>query len=136
MKYTDFDLEQEQLIGYWVRTHGLKHKDLSKHPQIDDVILLIKIRDASWNKFNKSEQASWGAIWNWVYHKQLPLKKKHITTLENTVINSEARHFQHQVKQQQTRQKIKARRNLCQTQGDDDMTAKASPADTSVPWEV
>lgn len=130
------DLEQEQLIGYWVRSKGLKHKDLSVHPQIDDVILLVKVRDAQWNKFNRSEQAQWGAIWNWTYHKQMPLKKKHITNIEQAIINSEDRYLRHQTKQLKQRQLIKARRNLCQTQGDDDMTAKASPADTSVPWEV
>lgn len=136
LQHTDYDLEQEQMIGYWVRKHGLKHKDLSRHPHIDDCILLIKIRDSAWHKFNKSEQATWGAIWNQVYHKQRALKKKHLTSLEQAVINSHQRHLENLVKQAQQRQRIQARRNLCQTQGDDDMMAKASPADTSVPWEV
>lgn len=98
--------EQEQLIAYWVRKHGLKSKDLTQHPQIDDCILLIKIRDSHWKKFNKSEQALWGAIWNWVYHNECSLKQKHITKLEQAVINADQRHLTKLVKQAQVKQRI------------------------------
>jgi len=133
-KHTDFDLTQEQYIGYWVRQHGLKHKDLSKHPQIDDCIFLIKIRNSIvFNQFSRSEQASWGAIWNYVYHKQYPLKNKYINSMEQAV----RKVLQRQENIKLLRNKIKqARQNPKPLQGDDDMTAKASPADTSVPWEV
>lgn len=130
------DLEQEQMIGYWVKRKGLKHKDLSSHPQIDDCVLLVRFRDEYWTRLNVSERAHWAAVWEWCYHKQKPLKDKHLNKLEQAIIDSDTRHLQYLVKSTTERQKIKARRNLCQIQRDDDMTAKTSLADTSVPWEV
>jgi hypothetical protein len=129
-------LEQEQLVGYWVARHGLRARDLTRHPQIDDVILLIKIRDCQWQYFNKSEQALWGAIWNLTYHNQRPINKKNITKLEQAIIQSRDRHLKHTIKTAKQRQLIKARRNPCQIQRDDDIVAKTSLVDTSVPWEV
>lgn len=135
-RQTALDLEQEQLVGYWVAKHGLKARDLTKHPQIDDVILLVNIRDVQWCKFNKSEQALWGALWNWTYHNQYPVKNKNIIKLEQAIIDSERRHFSDLIKKAKQRQTIKARRNLCQIQKDDDIVANTSFVDTSVPWEV
>jgi hypothetical protein len=130
------NLEQEQLVGYWVAKHGLRARDLTRHPQIDDVILLIKIRDCQWQYFNKSEQALWGALWEFTFHKQRPINKKNIIKLEQAIIHSRDRHLTHTIKTAKQRQTIKARRNLCQTQRDDDIVAKTSLVDTSVPWEV
>jgi hypothetical protein len=130
------DLEQEQLVGYWVAKHGLKARDLTRHPVIDDVILLANIRDVQWSKFNRSEQALWGAIWNLTYQLQRPIKNKNIIKLEQAIIDSERRHFRDLIKKAQQRQTIKARRNPCQIQRDDDIVAKTSLVDTSVPWEV
>lgn len=127
---------QEQLIGYWVKSRGLKHKDLTNHPQIDDCILLIRARDSYWLKFTVSERAHWAAVWEWCYHKRKALKAKHLNKLEHNIMAAETRHTQRQQQAQITRQKIQARRNLCQTQRGDDMMAKAPLADASVPWEA
>jgi hypothetical protein len=130
-------ITQEQLIGYWVRGKGLKHKDLVAHPHIDDLVLLVNIRDVYWDKFNRSEQAHWGAVWNTVYHKQRPLKQKALTRFERDCENSHQRHLQKIIKQAEQRRKIQeARQNPKPTQRDDDMMAKASLSDMSVPWDV
>lgn len=129
-------LEQEQLVGYWVAKLGLKARDLTRHPQIDDVMLLVKIRDCHWQYFNSSEQALWGAVWKLTYHNQHRINKKNITKLEQAIVHSSDRHQMYTIKKTTQRQHIKARRNLCQTQRDDDIVAKTSLVDTSVPWEV
>lgn len=130
------DIEQEQLIGYWVRSRGLKHRDLTSHPQIDDCILLIRVRDTHWTQLDRSQQAFWAALWDWSYHKHKALKAKHLHKLEQVLTEATDRHARHQQQIDAQRQRIKARRNLCQTQRGDDMMAKAPLADTSVPWEV
>jgi len=85
-------VEQEQLIGYWIRDKGMKHADFVGHPYIDDVIMLINIRDSVWNMLNKSEQAVWGAYWNQVYHKRHKLKNKALIKFEKIISQALARH--------------------------------------------
>ena len=42
------EIEASQFIGYWAKTKGIKQADLTQHPQIDDIIILIKyIRTSS-----------------------------------------------------------------------------------------
>jgi len=82
-------LEQEQLVGYWLKRKGITRKALETHPHIDDVILLMKYRDGMWNYLNNSERAVWAAYWGYTYNKRKALKKKSLSKLEqitNTVI--------------------------------------------------
>ena len=130
-------IEQEQIIGYWVREKGLKHRDFVGHPAIDDLILLINIRDAMWDKFSKSHQAVWGAYWNTVYHKRRKLKKKALNKFETIITDAENIYNQRQQELQKIRNRIKeARQNPKPNQRDDDMMAKASLTVNSVPWEL
>ena len=77
------NLEQEQLVGYWAKKFSLiSRKDLTEHPQIDDVIFLLKIRDQLGKYFNNIETGMWGFCWSYTYHKKCRLKKKHIRKLE------------------------------------------------------
>ena len=127
------DIEQEQLVGYWIKRFGINRQDLVQHPSIDDVILLCKIRQfVADNKgyITNSQQAQLGAIWGYVYKKKYPLKGKYIRILE-TIIEKI-----HTCKQAQHNTIKQARQTLRQKQRDYDMTAKESLADTSVPWEV
>lgn len=127
------DIEQEQLVGYWIKRFEIKRQDLIQHPSIDDVILLCHVRQfVSENKgyINSSEQAQLGAIWGYVYKKKYPLKGRYIRTLESIVNKIQ------NCKQAQQEKIKQARQTLRQTQRDYDMMAKESLADTSVPWEV
>ena len=74
-------LETEQLTGYWIKRHGISKKDLDTHPQIDDVLFLIKFRAEFWDMNNQFKKLFDNA-WNWVYKNQLPLKKNHLNNLK------------------------------------------------------
>jgi hypothetical protein len=64
----------------WCRNMGFKSKDLTEHPQIDDVILLVK-----WTKEFKDCPKFWRAniqrIWSYVYVHKMPMKQNHIKKL-------------------------------------------------------
>lgn len=74
-------LEQEQLVGYWIRRHGISKKDLDTHPQINDVMFLIRFRSEFWDMNNQFKK-QFDNAWNWVYHKKLPLKNNHLNNLK------------------------------------------------------
>ena len=74
-------IEQEQLVGYWVKQFGISRTDINRHPQIDDLMLLIRIRRDFYNEFKSKHKRFFDNTWNWVYHKKLPLKNKQITTI-------------------------------------------------------
>jgi hypothetical protein len=111
MNTNQYPLSSSEVTHYtnwWCRSKGIKSKDLDSHPSINDVVFLIQFRDAMWSKLNKSEQAFWGAIWDWTYHKGFQLKKKHLTKAEQVVVDAETRY---QAKQNQI---IKARNKISQ----------------------
>ena len=97
----------QQVTNYWCRTKGIHSSDLDTHPQIEDVMILLKYRDAMWQKLNKSEQAHWGAIWDWTYHRKYPLKNKHISKLELITLQAEQRHVNQLIEAAKARQKIR-----------------------------
>jgi hypothetical protein len=99
-----------QVTNYWCRSKGIKSEDLDTHPQIDDVMLLLKYRDGMWIKLNTSEQAHWGAIWDWTYHRKYPLKNKHLAKLELITIQAEQRHANKMAQINKARQKIRSLR--------------------------
>jgi hypothetical protein len=73
-------LEQEQLIGYWIKSYGITKKDLDNHPQIDDLMLLIKFRAEFWD-MNKTLKKKFDRSWDWVYNHRMSLKKNHLNNL-------------------------------------------------------
>jgi len=100
-------LEQEQLVGYWTKKFSrISRKDLSEHPQIDDIIFLLKIRDNLGKHFNNKESGMWGFCWSYTYHKKMRLKGKHLKKLETLVTGINTR----LEKQNIARQKIQALR--------------------------
>jgi hypothetical protein len=107
-------LGQSQIKHYtnlWCQSRGIQAEDLENHPQADDVVLLIKIREQFWNFLNKSEQGVWSAYWSSVYHKKFALKKNALTKLE-LITNSAIFKQQQQAKRQAT---IRAMRNRLQS---------------------
>ena len=82
-------LSQSELRHYtnlWCREKGIHSYDLENHPQIDDIMLLLAIKDEFGTEFSKSEQAIWGQKWGWCYNRQLPLKNKYRLALETLCI--------------------------------------------------
>lgn len=101
------NLEQEQLVGYWAKKFSrITRNDLNNHPQIDDVILLLQIRDQLGKHFNNKESGMWGFCWSYTYHKRCHLKKAHLKKLETIATGIQKR----LEKQHSARQKIKAQR--------------------------
>lgn len=100
-------LEAEQLVGYWAKKFScITRRDLTNHPQIDDVIMLLKIRDELGTHFNNKESGMWGFCWSYTYHQKCHLKKKHLKKLETLVTGINTR----LEKQNTARQKIQAMR--------------------------
>lgn len=73
---------QEQLVGYWIKRFGISKRDLDNHPQIDDVMLLIKFA-REFKDINNYRQKQFTRIWRWVYTNQMPLKAKHLRQLNH-----------------------------------------------------
>lgn len=128
-------LEQEQLVGYWLKRKGITKKAIETHPHIDDVILLMKWRDAMWNILNNSEQAVWGAYWGYTYNKRKALKKKSLNKLEQITITATQKHKLKHAKLQAQRQLIKAKRQNPYEKSSAYMTAKSEDSAYSAPWE-
>jgi len=128
-------VEQSQLVGYWVKTRGITQADLDSHPHIDDVILLMKWRDAMWDKLNNNERAVWGAYWGYTYNKRKALKTKSLNKLEQITITANDRHLKNLVKTATQRQHIKALRQNPYSKSSAYMTAKSEDAAQSAPWD-
>lgn len=128
-------LEQEQLVGYWLKKKGITRKALETHKHIDDVILLLKWREAMWDVLNSSEQAVWGAYWGYTYKKRKALKKKSLNKLEQITITATNRQQLKQLKATQQRQSIKALRQNPYSKSSAYMTAKTEDTACSAPWE-
>lgn len=85
---TELRFEQRQTrqelnyeISSWCRKKGIRYGELDTHPQIDDVIILIKFKDEMWNDMDASERGIWGRYWNFVYNHKLPLKQAYLDKL-------------------------------------------------------
>lgn len=100
----------EGVTNYWCRTKGIHSKDLEKHPQIDDVILLIKFIEEYQKEFKAKQRLEVYLIWHSCYNNKKPLGKKYLKALLhigqslNHIRNLKAQH------KQKARQKIKALR--------------------------
>jgi hypothetical protein len=112
--------EKSDLINKWCRDLGIKKSDLGlgykvsedgkiitdfkPHPAIDDVILLINLRNEFWLFWNSKERASWAAYWSIVYHNGYPFRKKALLKLETLAKSGIFRQEQQQLKRQYIRQ--------------------------------
>lgn len=138
MDETKLPLTARELTHYtnmWCKSKGITSADLDKHPQADDVVLMLKWREEMWHKLNASEQAVWGAYWNIVYNKKRALYKKALNKLEQITITASDRHLKNLIKTAQQRQRIKALRQNPNSKPADDMTAKDAGLSQTVPWE-
>lgn len=74
--------EYNYYLNWWCKQQGLKYRDFELHPRIEDVLLLVHIRNTLWTQMTHRPRAHWAAIWEWCYHQRLPLKKKQVKILE------------------------------------------------------
>lgn len=102
--------EIEHYTNYWCRSKGIYYQDLTHHPQIDDVVLLISFIEEYQRDFKAKQRVEVFLIWDSCYNKRKPLGKKYLKALEkignnlNYIRNLKEKH------KQQARQKIKALR--------------------------
>jgi len=100
--------ELEHLTNYWCKTLGIKSEDLSRHPCIDDVIILIKVIQEYEKEFTPKQRIYVFIIWDACYIKCKPLSKKYLKAL-NKIIHrlQQVRNLKAKATKQ-ARQKIKA----------------------------
>ena len=87
----DEALTQSELAhytNYWCKSKGISSRDLTQHPQADDIILLVNFRQELWQHMTKSQQCSWSAYWSYTYTWKKPLRKKHLIKLEHISISA------------------------------------------------
>jgi len=104
--------ELEHLTRYWCRTQGIHYQDLQDHPQIDDVIVLVKFIDEYQKEFKAKQRLQVYLLWDSCYKKRRPLKKKHLNQLLGI---GERINYIRRLKLEARdviRQKIKARRQI------------------------
>ena len=99
-------LEHNQLLGYWAKTIGITLNDLNHHPQIDDVILLIKFIKEYNNEFTPKQRIQVFVIWDWCYQKKKPLSKKYLKALTKLVFRLQ------QIRNIRLQAKLKARKKI------------------------
>ena len=102
--------ELEHLTRYWCRTLGIHLKDIEAHPQIDDVILLVKFRDEFWKEMNKHQKKSWECFWHWAYKLKRSSRQKHFLKLEKIGREIQNNRLYKQLVKQAQREKIKTLR--------------------------
>lgn len=109
-----------QYTTNWCKQYGIKPRDLgcgivkqadgkyktnlNPHPAIDDVMILIKLRDEFWSVWNASERGVWAAYWSSVYHKGFHFKKKALKKIETLANSGIYRQQQAQLKKQRIKE--------------------------------
>ena len=73
--------QQEQLLGYWVKQFGITSKDLNNHPQIEDLMLLIRWKAEFYHDSKSKHKRFFENTWNWVYYNKRALKEKQLSSL-------------------------------------------------------
>lgn len=96
-----------QQTSYFLKTKGITAKDLTSHPLIDDLILLVSVRDEFANEFNQTQQEYLTNLWHYVYNNQYRLKTKHLKKLEQFTITLESQRQARKHKQAIIQGKIK-----------------------------
>jgi hypothetical protein len=80
-----FEYRQGRMINTWCRSKGIQADDLIKHPRIDDISILLLIKDSYGRMMNTSETAAWGGYWSSIYHKKNKLTDKKLRRIEGMV---------------------------------------------------
>ena len=78
-----------QQTSYFLKQQGINSADLLRHPHIDDVILLIRIRKDLWHLYSRQERQYLNDIWHLVYTERHGLTKRHIDRLATLIHNKQ-----------------------------------------------
>jgi hypothetical protein len=100
--------ELEHLTNYWCRILGIHSKDLIAHPQIDDVILLIKFIKEFQKEFTPKQRVYVYIMWDWCYTKRKPLSNKYLKALTKIIYRLQQIRKLKTKANKRVRQKIKA----------------------------
>jgi GTPase involved in cell partitioning and DNA repair len=100
--------ELEHLTNYWCKTLGIKAEDLTRHPQIDDVILLIKFIQEYEKELTPKQRVYVYIMWDWCYKKYNPLSKKYLKALTKIIHRLQQVRNLKATASKKARQKIKA----------------------------
>ena len=100
----------EGVTRYWCRTQGIHYQDLTDHPQIDDVILLVNFIEEYQKDLKAKHRVQIYLYWDWCYKNRRPLQKKQLKDLLGVGERINYIRNLKQKKLNQSRQKIKATR--------------------------
>lgn len=99
--------EVEHLTRYWCRTLGIHLKDIEAHPQIDDVIILIKFLQEYLQELKESKRIHLHILWDWVYTQKKALTKKQSKQLTRLIHQLEATRYHKNRRLDEKRNKIR-----------------------------
>jgi hypothetical protein len=102
--------ELDHLTNYWCRTLGIHSIDLTKHPQIDDVIILVKVLQEYLKELTASKRIHIYILWDWVYRQKKALTKRQCKQLTRLIHQLENIRHHRKRNQEKLRQKIKSKR--------------------------
>lgn len=85
--YATFKAESKQnsAINAWYRDVGLTAKDIDNHPCIQDLTILIRIRNDYWATMSASERGLWAGSWGVVYKDRKFLRPKTLNKFEQLI---------------------------------------------------
>lgn len=110
-------------VEYWLREHGVKARDLERHPCADDMVTLLNIRQDLWHWMTQPERNTWGAYWGLVFRKRYPLNRKFWRKFEGIAQSIDHR----QQRQAQQRQLIQQSRTLKNMDHDNEAKGSCPP---------
>jgi hypothetical protein len=96
---------------YRIGEDGKVYKEVQAHPQIDDVILLIKFLQEYLDDLIPTKRVYLHIIWNWVYTQKKPLTKRHLKNLHKLTIKMNNLRYNKGKRWEKQRQRIKAFKN-------------------------
>lgn len=102
--------EIEHLTRYWCRTLGIHSKDIDQHPQIDDVIILIKVLKEYLNELQDSKRLHLAILWDWVYKQKKALTQRQCKQLTRLIYRLEATRYHKKLRLDKKRRKIRQNR--------------------------
>ena len=100
--------EIQHLTNYWCKTLGIKAEDLTRHPQIDDLILLIKFIQEYEKELTPKQRVYVYIMWDSCYIKHKPLSKKYLKALTKIIHRLQQVRNLKAAATNKARQKIKA----------------------------
>jgi hypothetical protein len=96
---------------YRIGEDGKVYKEQQAHPQIDDVIILVKFLQEYLNELPPSSRVYLHIMWNWVYTQRKPLTKRYLKHLGKLAIRLNNIRYNKNKRIERARKKIKAIKN-------------------------